>query len=249
MMRLILIAMALILALLPDWAMAQASIPLITTQPTANGGSDYSLSLQILLLMSLLTLLPAALITMTSFTRILIVLAILRQALGTTTTPSNQIILGLALFLSLFIMAPVFDVAYNAALMPYMEEQIGFEDALNVAKEPFREFMFSQTRKTDLALFSDLGNYGKFATEDDVPMVVLLPSFLTSELKTASNWLSAFCALSHYRSRGCRGADVDGDDDVVADAHFAALQAHAVRANRWLDSYHRHISVEFLGDQ
>jgi flagellar biosynthetic protein FliP len=82
-------------------------------------------------------------------------------------------------------MAPVFDVAYNAALMPYMEEQIGFEDALNVAKEPFREFMFSQTRKTDLALFSDLGNYGKFATEDDVPMVVLLPSFLTSELKTA----------------------------------------------------------------
>ena len=76
-------------------------------------------------------------------------------------------------------------MAYNAALMPYMEEQIGFEDALNVAKEPFREFMFSQTRKTDLALFSDLGNYGKFATEYDVPMVVLLPSFLTSELKTA----------------------------------------------------------------
>jgi len=184
-MRLILIAIASMLTLLPDWAMAQASIPLITTQPTANGGSDYSLSLQILLLMSLLTLLPAALITMTSFTRILIVLAILRQALGTTTTPSNQIILGLALFLSLFIMAPVFDVAYNAALMPYMEEQIGFEDALNVAKEPFREFMFSQTRKTDLALFADLGNYGKFATEDDVPMVVLLPSFLTSELKTA----------------------------------------------------------------
>ena len=185
MMRLILIAIASMLTLLPDWAMAQASIPLITTQPTANGGSDYSLSLQILLLMSLLTLLPAALITMTSFTRILIVLAILRQALGTTTTPSNQIILGLALFLSLFIMAPVFDVAYNAALMPYMEEQIGFEDALNIAKEPFREFMFSQTRKTDLALFADLGNYGKFATEDDVPMVVLLPSFLTSELKTA----------------------------------------------------------------
>ena len=185
MMRLILIAIVSMLTLLPDWAMAQASIPLITTQPTANGGSDYSLSLQILLLMSLLTLLPAALITMTSFTRILIVLAILRQALGTTTTPSNQIILGLALFLSLFIMAPVFDVAYNAALMPYMEEQIGFEDALNVAKEPFREFMFSQTRKTDLALFADLGNYGKFATEDDVPMVVLLPSFLTSELKTA----------------------------------------------------------------
>ena len=135
--------------------------------------------------MSLLTLLPAALITMTSFTRILIVLAILRQALGTTTTPSNQIILGLALFLSLFIMAPVFDVAYNAALMPYMSEQISFEAALNAAKEPFREFMFSQTRATDLALFSDLGNYGPFVSQEEVPMVVLLPSFLTSELKTA----------------------------------------------------------------
>ena len=185
MMRALLSVTAIALLLLPDWAWAQASIPLITTQPTANGGADYSLSLQILLLMSLLTLLPAALITMTSFTRILIVLAILRQALGTTTTPSNQIILGLALFLSLFIMAPVFDVAYNAALMPYMSEQIGFEAALNAAKEPFREFMFAQTRATDLALFSDLGNYGPFASQEEVPMVVLLPSFLTSELKTA----------------------------------------------------------------
>ena len=185
MMRAFVSIIAALLLLTPDWALAQASIPLITTQPTASGGSDYSLSLQILLLMSLLTLLPAALITMTSFTRILIVLAILRQALGTTTTPSNQIILGLALFLSLFIMAPVFDVAYNAALMPYMSEQIGFEAALAAAKEPFREFMFAQTRATDLALFSDLGNYGPFASQEEVPMVVLLPSFLTSELKTA----------------------------------------------------------------
>ncbi|MDA0630949.1 MAG: flagellar biosynthetic protein FliP, partial [Proteobacteria bacterium] len=165
-MRTLVSVIAMALLLVPDWAWAQASIPLITTQPTANGGADYSLSLQILLLMSLLTLLPAALITMTSFTRILIVLAILRQALGTTTTPSNQIILGLALFLSLFIMAPVFDVAYNAALMPYMSEQIGFEAALNAAKEPFREFMFAQTRATDLALFSDLGNYGPFVSQE-----------------------------------------------------------------------------------
>ena len=184
-MRMLVSVIAIALLLVPDWALAQATIPLITTQPSANGGSDYSLSLQILLLMSLLTLLPAALITMTSFTRILIVLAILRQALGTTTTPSNQIILGLALFLSLFIMAPVFDVAYNSALMPYMSEQIGFEAALNAAKEPFREFMFAQTRATDLALFSDLGNYGPFVSQEEVPMVVLLPSFLTSELKTA----------------------------------------------------------------
>jgi flagellar biosynthetic protein FliP len=125
---------------------AQASIPLMSVQPTGAGGSSYSMSVQILLLMTLLTLMPAALITMTSFTRILIVLAILRQALGTAQTPSNQIILGLALFLSLFIMAPVFEVAWSSALQPYMNETIGFEQALEAAKQPFREFMFGQTR-------------------------------------------------------------------------------------------------------
>ncbi|MEM6300436.1 MAG: flagellar type III secretion system pore protein FliP [Pseudomonadota bacterium] len=171
--------------LLPDLAQAQASIPLMTVQPGSSGGNDYSMSIQILLLMTLLTLIPAALITMTSFTRILIVLAILRQALGTAQTPSNQIILGLSLFLSLFIMAPVFDVAWTNALQPYMDETIGFSEALDAAKTPFREFMFNQTRETDLMLFADLGGYGQFASRDDVPMVVLLPSFLTSELKTA----------------------------------------------------------------
>ena len=173
------------LLVLPALAQAQASIPLMSVQPTGSGGSDYSMSIQILLLMTLLTLVPAALITMTSFTRILIVLAILRQALGTAQTPSNQIILGLSLFLSLFIMAPVFEVAWSNALQPYMEERIGFGEALEAAKTPFREFMFSQTRENDLLLFADLGGYGAFASRDDVPMVVLLPSFLTSELKTA----------------------------------------------------------------
>jgi flagellar biosynthetic protein FliP len=176
---------ALGLALLPALASAQASIPLMSVQPTGAGGSSYSMSVQILLLMTLLTLVPAALITMTSFTRILIVLAILRQALGTAQTPSNQIILGLALFLSLFIMAPVFEVAWSSALQPYMNETIGFEQALEAAKQPFREFMFGQTRENDLMLFAELGGYDAFASRDDVPMVVLLPSFLTSELKTA----------------------------------------------------------------
>jgi flagellar biosynthetic protein FliP len=157
----------------------------MSVQPTGAGGSSYSMSVQILLLMTLLTLVPAALITMTSFTRILIVLAILRQALGTAQTPSNQIILGLALFLSLFIMAPVFEVAWSSALQPYMNETIGFEQALEAAKQPFREFMFGQTRENDLMLFAELGGYDAFASRDDVPMVVLLPSFLTSELKTA----------------------------------------------------------------
>ncbi|MFK7828943.1 MAG: flagellar type III secretion system pore protein FliP [Congregibacter sp.] len=185
MKRALLIFVPLLCALLPAIAEAQASIPLMTVQPSTSGGDDYSMSIQILLLMTLLTLLPAALITMTSFTRILIVLAILRQALGTAQTPSNQIILGLSLFLSLFIMAPVFEVAWNEALQPYLNESIGFTEALDAAKAPFREFMFGQTRENDLMLFAELGGYGLFATQDDVPMVVLLPSFLTSELKTA----------------------------------------------------------------
>ena len=172
-------ALAVALLCMPALAQAQAAIPLLSVQPTAGGGSDYSMSIQILLLMT------AALITMTSFTRILIVLAILRQALGTAQTPSNQIILGLSLFLSLFIMAPVFEVAWTAALQPYLAEAIGFAEALEAAKAPFREFMFGQTREADLLLFADLGGYGAFASRDEVPMVVLLPSFLTSELKTA----------------------------------------------------------------
>ena len=179
------IALGVLLALAPEAVIAQASIPLVSVQPSSAGGSDYSMSIQILLIMTLLTLIPAALITMTSFTRILIVLAILRQALGTAQTPSNQIILGLSLFLSLFIMAPVFEVAWSSALQPYMNETLGFAEALEAAKAPFREFMFSQTRENDLLLFAELGGHGAFATQDDVPMVVLLPSFLTSELKTA----------------------------------------------------------------
>lgn len=176
---------AVFVLLIPEIAVAQTGIPLVSVQPSAAGGSDYSMSIQILLLMTLLTLIPAALITMTSFTRILIVLAILRQALGTAQTPSNQIILGLSLFLSLFIMAPVFEVAWATALEPYMNESLGFSEALDAVKIPFREFMFGQTRETDLMLFAELGGYAPFATQDDVPMVVLLPSFLTSELKTA----------------------------------------------------------------
>lgn len=180
-----LLILPLALLLLSNTALAQGNIPLMSVQPSTSGGSDYSMSIQIVLLMTLLTLIPAALITMTSFTRILIVLAILRQALGTAQTPSNQIILGLSLFLSLFIMAPVFEVAWADALQPYMNETLGFNEALAAAKEPFREFMFGQTRENDLLMFAELGGYGAFNTQDDVPMVVLLPSFLTSELKTA----------------------------------------------------------------
>ncbi|MAL95349.1 MAG: flagellar biosynthetic protein FliP [Haliea sp.] len=181
----VLLAAVMTLMLWPELALAQASIPLLEVQPLPGGGSTYSLGIQILIVMTLLTLLPAALITMTSFTRILIVLAILRQALGTAQTPSNQIILGLALFLSLFIMAPVLEQAHQQALVPLLNEEIAFEEALSVAQGPLREFMFGQTRENDLLLFAQLGGYEPFASRDEVPLVVLLPSFLTSELKTA----------------------------------------------------------------
>jgi len=164
---------------------AEATIPLLSVEPNSSGGTEYSVTIQILMLMTLLTLLPAALITMTSFTRILVVLAILRQALGTAQTPSNQILLGLSLFLTLFIMSPVLEEAYDTGLKPYMEETMAFDQALANVKVPFREFMLDQTREADLVMFAELGGYDGFETDDDIPLKVLLPSFLTSELKTA----------------------------------------------------------------
>lgn len=172
------------LVLLPSVASAQM-IPLVTSTPMANGDTEYALGIQILMVMTVLTLLPAMLITMTAFTRILIVLAILRQALGTAQTPSNQIILGLSLFLTLFIMSPVIDLVWAQALSPFLDGDMEFQEALNVAQVPLREFMFAQTRESDLAMFAELGGYGAFGSREDVPLFVLLPSFLTSELKTA----------------------------------------------------------------
>ena len=136
--------------LLPMDAMAQ-TIPLMTSSPMANGDTEYALGIQILMVMTVLTLLPAMLITMTAFTRILIVLAILRQALGTAQTPSNQIILGLSLFLTLFIMSPVIDVVWSQSLSPFLDGDVPFDEALNMAQVPLREFMFAQTRESDLA--------------------------------------------------------------------------------------------------
>lgn len=173
-----------ILLLVSSGAGAQ-TIPLVTSTPMPNGNTEYALGIQILMVMTVLTLLPAMLITMTAFTRILIVLAILRQALGTQQTPSNQIILGLSLFLTLFIMSPVIDVVWVQALTPYLDGELGFEAALLAAQEPIREFMFSHTRDKDLALFSELGGYPVFVSREEVPLFVLLPSFLVSELKTA----------------------------------------------------------------
>ena len=145
----------------------------------------YSAASDLTLISSQVTMLPAALMSMTSFTRIVVVLAILRQALGMMQTPSNQIILGLALFTTLFIMAPVFESAYQNGIQPYMEESIGFDDALSETGGPFHQFMSAQARESDLALFSDMAGYDGFDSIDDVPFRVLVPAYITSELKTA----------------------------------------------------------------
>lgn len=155
----------------------------ITTNP--DGSQQVSVTLQILFLMTALTLLPAILMMMTAFTRIIVVLAILRQALGMQSTPSNQILLGLALFLTFFIMAPVFERINNEALQPYLNEQIAPMDALEKAKAPLKTFMLAQTRPSDLDAFLKISQTPPVATPEDTPFAVLVPAFVTSELKTA----------------------------------------------------------------
>lgn len=166
-------------------AMAQSGLEVLNVTTAPDGAQTYSVTLQILILMTLLSLLPAALIMMTSFTRIIIVLAILRQGLGTTQTPSNQILIGLALFLTLFVMTPVFDRINAEALQPYMEESLSMEEAVVSASGPIREFMLSQTRESDLAMFARISGRDGFESRDDVPFTMLVASFVTSELKTA----------------------------------------------------------------
>lgn len=163
---------------------AEPGIPAFTVQTGENGDQNYSLTIQILLLMTGLTLLPAALIATTSFLRIVIVLALLRQALGTMQTPSNQVLIGLALFLTLFIMAPVLDKIYDQAVSPYMEEQIKFAEAVEIASKPMHQFMLQQTREDDLGMFAEMAEV-TLTDPQNVPFKVLIPAFMTSELKTA----------------------------------------------------------------
>jgi flagellar biosynthetic protein FliP len=171
--------------LLPALCMAQASLPAIAVKTAADGGQSYSLTFQILILMTVLTLLPAILLAMTAFTRIIIVLSILRQALGMSTTPSNQVLTGLALFLTFFVMSATLDQSYAGGIKPYLDGQLAGEMAVERTVAPLKKFMLAQTRENDLALFSKLAGKGQFASADDVPLVVLLPTFITSELKTA----------------------------------------------------------------
>jgi len=164
---------------------ADLGIPALNVTTDPEGNQNYTVSIQILMLMTALTLLPALLMMMTSFTRIIVVFAILRQALGLQQTPSNQILLGLALFLSFFIMAPVLTQINETALQPYLAEEITAPQALALAEVPVRGFMLAQTRESDLALFLDLSATAPVATQAEVPFSVLVPAFVTSELKTA----------------------------------------------------------------
>lgn len=170
--------------LVPTLAFGQPALDAVTVQETEDG-QTWSLSLQVLVLMTILTMLPAIVLMMTSFTRIIVALAILRQALGTASTPSNQILIGLALFLTVFVMMPVFDEINKTALQPYLAEDLGPEEALRAASQPMRDFMVEQTREDDIAMFLRIADYGEVESPEDVPMTVLIPAFMTSELKTA----------------------------------------------------------------
>jgi flagellar biosynthetic protein FliP len=166
-------------------AIAAPAIPAFTTSPAPGGGTAYSLPVQTLLLMTALTFIPAALLMMTSFTRIIIVLSLLRQALGTQTAPPNQVMVGLALFLTLFVMGPTFDRIYTEAYVPLQENRIQMGEAMDKAATPLKGFMLKQTRQSDLALFVKISRTPALQGPDDVPLRVLIPAFITSELKTA----------------------------------------------------------------
>ncbi len=163
---------------------ANMSLPAVTVSPAANGGQSYNVNLQILIFMTLLSVLPGLLMAMTAFTRIIIVLSILRQAIGMAQTPTNQILIGIALFMTYFVMSPVFNQINEQALQPYLADKLEFPQALAKAEAPLRGFMLNQTRKNDLSLFEKFANNSPAAL-DQVPMSVLIPAFVTSELKTA----------------------------------------------------------------
>lgn len=164
---------------------ADVGIPAFNITTNATGGTNYSVTIQILALMTMLTFLPAMIMMMTSFTRIIIVFAILRQALGLQQTPSNQVMVGLAMFLTFFIMTPVLEEVNQVAVQPYLNEELDTLGAIKAAGEPFHRFMIHQTRENDLNLFLRISKSPPVESSDQVPFTVLVPAFVTSELKTA----------------------------------------------------------------
>ena len=181
------VVLPLALMFAAPWALAAdpLQIPALTMTSGANGQQEYSVNLQILLIMTALSFIPAFVMLMTSFTRIIIVFSILRQALGLQQTPSNQLLTGMALFLTMFIMAPVFEKVNQQALQPYLSEQLSAQDAVARAEGPIKDFMLAQTRQSDLELFMRLSKRTDIPSADQAPLTILVPAFVTSELKTA----------------------------------------------------------------
>jgi len=174
-----------VILFLPSTGLAAEGLEAFSVKTQASGNQVYSVSIQTLALMTVLTMLPAALMMMTSFTRIIIVLSILRQALGLMQAPSSQTLIGLALFLTFFVMAPVFNQMNTNALQPYMKDTISLQTAVEKGSKPLREFMLGQTRQADISMFMKIAGDKQYNSNDDIPFTVLVPSFVTSELKTA----------------------------------------------------------------
>lgn len=167
----------------PAWA--ATGLPALTSTPAQGGGQIYSLSLQTLLLLTSLSFLPAILLMMTGFTRIIIVLSLLRSAIGTPSAPPNQVLIGLALFLTFFVMSPVFDKIYTDAYLPFSENKLDFQQAVEKGSVPLKTFMLRQTREADMALFVRISNSEPLQNANQVPLRILVPAYVTSELKTA----------------------------------------------------------------
>jgi flagellar biosynthetic protein FliP len=183
------LAAALLLALLPLAAGAQdldlPGLPAFTSVPTPGGGTTYSLPIQTLLLLTLMSFIPAMVLMMTSFIRIIIVFTLMRQAMGTQTSPPNQVLIGLTLFLTFFIMSPVAEKVYTDAYLPMSAGSINLDQALAHASVPLRTFMLHQIRESDLSLFTSMAKIEPVEKADDLPMRIIIPAYVTSEVKTA----------------------------------------------------------------
>lgn len=166
-------------------AQQDLSLPAFTLSTNPDGSQEYSVTLQILIFMTALSFIPAAVIMMTSFTRIVVIMAILRQAFGLQQTPSNQVIIGLTLFMTLFIMTPVYNKVDEVAIQPYLAEQLTSVEAIDKGKEPLREFMLAQTRLKDLNTLAEMADIDYNGEPETLPMTVIIPAFIISELKTA----------------------------------------------------------------
>ena len=185
MLRSLLIFLTLALLGISHGAWAEVAVPAITSRAAAGGGQTYSLSLQTLLILTSLSFLPAILLMMTAFTRIVIVLAMLRSAIGTPSSPPTQVLIGLSLFLTFFVMSPVLEKIYNEAYLPYSQNRMNLETAYEKGSAPLKEFMLRQTREADLALFVRISNSEELESPENIPLKILVPAYVTSELKTA----------------------------------------------------------------